>query len=211
MKKCFVFCHGFGFNKTFWQNLIPYFSTELCLYIDLGYLDNEFFPAISPSSDLEFVGIGHSLGLVKLLNCNIKFKYLVGLNGFINFLGSKQKLRTEREIMLNKLLDSLSKWPIRTMRSFYKNCGMTVENEKINKLKKKVLLKDLEMLFSNFSLPVGISVLIIAAKDDAIVPPSIIYDNFQGNTAISLLNNGSHGLGFFEADKIFSKISSFIK
>jgi pimeloyl-[acyl-carrier protein] methyl ester esterase len=211
MKKCFVFCHGFGFDNTFWKNLAPYFSYESCLYIDLGYSGNKRILDFALSSEIELVGIGHSLGLIKLLSCNIKFKYLIGLNGFINFLGFKQEIRTTREVILNKLVNSFATWPVNTMLSFYKNCGLVAENEKISRLKTNLLMKDLEMLFFRFSLPPEVPVLIIGAKDDIIVPPSIIDDNFQKDVVVSMFDKGAHGLGFFEAENVFNEISRFIK
>jgi len=40
----FVFCHGFGFNIHFWDNLAPYFAQEKCSFIDLGYFKKQTTP-----------------------------------------------------------------------------------------------------------------------------------------------------------------------
>lgn len=82
----FVFCHGFGFDTHFWERIAPFFSREKCSFIDLGYFNNR-----TESRHLDnqaIIGIGHSIGLSKLLSMYSNFDCLIGLNGFINFLGA---------------------------------------------------------------------------------------------------------------------------
>ena len=40
-KKCFVFCHGFGFDASFWVHLKPYFAHEQAVYLDVGYFGQD--------------------------------------------------------------------------------------------------------------------------------------------------------------------------
>ena len=72
-KICFVFCHGFGFDATFWDPLRPYFAGTNAIYLDLGYFDKPFM-TLYPDDSTDFIGIGHSLGLKKLMSLNIRFK-----------------------------------------------------------------------------------------------------------------------------------------
>lgn len=87
----FVFCHGFGFDASFWERIAPYFSQEKCSFIDLGYFNNRV--DIQCLQEQRIVAIGHSIGLSKLIS-TYSFDYLIGLNGFINFLGSDLAIYT---------------------------------------------------------------------------------------------------------------------
>ena len=207
MSKHFIFCHGFGFDKSCWGTLAPYFSKEQCTYLDLGYFGNKC--DFVKNDNVPTIGIGHSLGFSKLLNLNIKFDYLIGLNSFINFLGNESNLHQKRELELTLLKKQFKKSPTTTMNNFYQTCGLSKKIEKINT---QTAINDLNFLSQSFSIPHDIPVLIIGAKNDVIVPPEIIYDNFEkySNVTIQILDQGKHGLGFFEAYEIREKIMNFI-
>ena len=213
MKKHFVFCHGFGFDKNFWSNLAPYFAKEKCTYLDLGYFGNkcEFN---SEESKLQLVGIGHSLGLTKLLNLNKHFDYLIGLNSFTNFLGNDLTLRNKKAEELYMLKNSFIKYPLRTLKNFYQICGFPsfinhVQPEKINHVR---MLTDLDSLFISIPAPKNTPILIIGSENDKIVPPILLHDNFINcsNVKLEITPSGKHALGFLEVEKIYKKIMSFI-
>ena len=213
MKKHFVFCHGFGFDKNFWSNLAPYFAKEQCTYLDLGYFGNkcEFNSA---ESKLQLVGIGHSLGLTKLLNLNKNFDYLIGLNSFTNFLGNDLTLRNKKAGELDMLKKNFIKCPLRTLKNFYRRCGLPsfINHAQPEKLNPSKMLTDLDSLFISITPPKNTPILIIGSENDEIVPPVVLHDNFSNcsNIKVEITPSGKHALGFLEVDKIYKKIISFI-
>jgi len=209
MSKHFIFCHGFGFDRSFWDNLVPYFAKEYCTFLDLGYFGNKC-ETIKSIDNAITIGIGHSLGLCKLLNLNQKFDYLIGLNSFINFLGNVSGLYQKRKDELEFLKQQLKKSPMVTMNVFYQTCG--VANNKIEGIDTEIALNDLDFLAYSFNLPQNAKTLIIGAKDDVIVPPEILYDNFNccSNATIDILDKGKHALGYLEAQSVKDKIFEFI-
>jgi pimeloyl-[acyl-carrier protein] methyl ester esterase len=212
MKFCFIFCHGFGFDKSFWNNLRPHFAKEYCIYLNLGYFSQEDLSfSIDPS--LHFIGVGHSFGFKKLLSLPIIFTKLIGLQGFINFLGSNPTLHIKRQNDLNILKQNFDKSPSLTLQNFYKRCGIPLEKDKLKQINHNKLQTDLKSLSHAESTPLSQPTLIIGAEDDIIVPTELIYDNFnsQPNVHITLLKQGQHSLGYTQTQIIYQMIMNFSK
>lgn len=220
----FIFCHGFGFNNNFWCKLTPYFSQERCTYLDLGYFNNpseciadsqnRVIPAGLEATEEACIGIGHSLGLLKLLNTGKSFDCIVGLNSFVNFLGNDPALRNKRNLELELLKQHFIQSPLSTLKRFYKRCGVPSFINQINKEKINTnrLRADLKLLKLNITPPAMIPILIMASEDDEIVPKALVHDNFDPytNVKIEVTRNGKHRLGLLEVDKLYEKIMSFI-
>jgi len=206
----FVFCHGFGFDNNFWNQISCYFSQEHCSYLNRGYFANPI--SYQHLEGHEIIGIGHSLGLANLLTMNIKFKYLIGLNSFSNFLGSNPKVRKQRLIALRSIRKNLLINPYATLQHFYRNCGAAELSNNIDKqqLNLPLLLSDLRSLEHTHYLP-NIPTLILSSNDDIIVPTAIINDNFQGSSVyLDSVCHAGHALGFKAAQPVYAKIMSFL-
>ncbi len=210
--KHFIFCHGFGFDKSFWDNLSPYFGQEKCSYLDLGYFEKPC-KYVKSCGD-QVIGIAHSLGLLKLLNLSEEFDYLIGLNSFINFLGNESKLRKKRGEELDLLKKHFTQSPLNTLKRFYQRCGITsfIDIKKINKISIDKMLTDLDFLSMSMEVPKSTSILIIGSEDDPIVPPVILHDNFDKylNVRLEIIPKGKHSLGFWQIDEVHRKIMDFI-
>lgn len=208
----FIFCHGFGFDHDFWNNLVPYFAQEKYTYLDHEYL-NKPTSFISENQE-QIIGIGHSLGLLKLLQFYKNFDCLIGLNGFVNFLGNDLYLKNKRYLELELLKQHLIKNPIATLRAFYNRCGIPSFINKINKeeLNLDLMLSELELLTLNLTPPASTPMLIITSKNDEIVPVEVVYDNFlpYPNAKLVVTDCGQHGLGFLEEHYVYKEIMSFI-
>ncbi len=217
MNKLFIFQHGWGFDKNFWQNIMPYFKDEQCIFLDRGYFGNS-----SPLEDLPnnhlYIGIGHSLGFVKLLNniSNIKFDYLIGLNSFINFLGSEPKLQSLRKKEIALIKQGIKHNCLKTLEDFYQRCSLKFDDKNYNEINNDLLVRDLDMLLTNYSLPNQTHTLIVNSKNDKIIPETIFLDNFnqykdkQATIYLETLENGKHGLGYLHAKLIYNKIINFV-
>jgi pimeloyl-[acyl-carrier protein] methyl ester esterase len=207
----FVFCHGFGFDAHFWERIAPYFSQEKCSFIDLGYFKNRSDHQYL--YDQKIIGIGHSIGLSKLISMYSNFDYLIGLNSFINFLGSDQTIYKKRQRELKTLRSSFLKDTDSTLRDFYSRCGAPelIECNDFASLDLDLILSDFEWLQKEYKLP-EVPTLILSSDNDIIVPHAIASDNFLKQPWVkrdSIMNAG-HALGFRKPVEVYEKIMSFL-
>ncbi len=200
----FLLCHGWGFDSSFWQNLTPLLAPHTVYTVDLGYFGN---PKPFPTSGT-WIGIGHSLGLIKLLQTRLTFSALIGLNSFLNFLGPFS-LHERREKELLKMIQSFEKDPEKTLASFYKMCGVDfqVTRDHINKA---LLLNDLKSLFVDYSelLP-PIPCLSLESKNDIIVPLECGLGHYPKVTQ-PILEEGRHGLGFLYPLEVKAQVTAYL-
>lgn len=236
MKQCIIFCHGWAGNVSFWGNLKPFFDAENINNINFKYLDLEYFgnnhlikscsyntllTYVQQNKQLHFIGIGHSIGLIKLLSLNIEFKALIGLQSFINFLGNDRLLNKQRKLEWLSLKQQFNHNSLNTLKNFYQLANLEPKfiKDLFNKknqyyyLNKHSLTQDLELLSVNFSLYNNVPILIVGAMDDVIVPPELIIDNFAHlkNVTIDMLNTGRHSVGYRSAELIYQKIKFFLQ
>lgn len=207
----FVFCHGFGFDRHFWERIAPYFAQEKCSFIDLGYFNN---PIESQYLDNQgIIGIGHSIGLSKLISMYNNFDCLIGLNSFVDFLGSEQIVRAKRQRELNALRLSFLRDPQSTLKSFYLRCGapdLIVANNFSN-LNLDLILSDLQWLEKQHNLPEA-PTLLLSSDNDIVVPRSITLDHFSKQHWVktdSIMQAG-HALGFRKPVEVYEKIMTFL-
>ncbi len=207
----FVFCHGLGFETQFWEPIAPYFSQERCSFIDLGYFNN-------PSDnqhlrEQRIIGIGHSIGLSKLISIHEKFDCLIGLNSFTNFLGSDQAIYQKRQKELKALRSSFLRDPDSALRNLYRRSGSAelIKSIDFSKLNLNLMMSDLESLQKEYKLP-EVATLILSSDDDILVPDIITSDNFskERNVKIKMIMNGGHALGFKKPSEVYEKIMSFL-
>lgn len=207
----FVFCHGFGFDTQFWERIAPYFSQEKCSFIDLGYFNNQM--DYQYLHNQRIIGIGHSIGLSKLVSMYNNFDYLIGLNSFINFLGSDQIGRKKRQKELNALRLSFLKDPDSAIRNFYIRCDIEelIECTDFSNLNRDLILSEFEWLQKEYKLP-EVPTLILSSNDDLVVPHAITSDNFSKQQYIKIdsIMNGGHALGFRKPLEVYRKIMSFL-
>ncbi len=207
-KSCFVFCHGFGFDATFWDRLRPYFIDVNTVYLDLGYFGDKS-TTLTYDESVDYIGIGHSLGLMKLLSLNIDFKCLIGLQGFVNFTGFDEQLQRVRKRELMSLTRHFLRSPEITLNQLYQRTGVPWALSQKPPLHLPLLTKDLALLA--LSMPITAPMLILGANDDKIVPPELIEDNFAHHpqVQIEIINQVQHGLGYFKPGVVFDNVMRF--
>ena len=196
----YLLCHGFGFTDDYWKNLIP--------FLDDKY---EFWNEdIQKNSTESYVGIGHSIGFLKLNNSIIKFKALVGLQGFLNFCGIDPKQKIVRIKNLDRMMEACAKDSQKFLRFFYKVCGYPERVPHENSSEK--LIADLKMM--KLSYPhCGVPTLIIGSHEDKIVEPSILEDDFGKDRMIKVdyIDGVLHNLGYSMPKETFEMIKNFLK
>lgn len=198
-KTRYIFCHGWGFDQEYWKDLSRYFSPDECVFNGENLVKDKA---------VEYIGIGHSLGLIKLITLDIRFKAIVGIQGFVNFLGSNDFFRRKREILLRAMKRDFEIDSQKTLNNFYKKCGILSQS----KGDKILLRKELDLLSRSFKIPRNIPILVIGAEDDPIVPPDLIWDNFQKaeNVKVVFRPTGLHSLGANDCDFVFKKIMGLL-
>lgn len=203
----FVFCHGWGFDYKFFQPLINKYFSKIPYYcLDLGYFGKE---NLNLPEDGALIGIGHSLGLIKLASLNVKFNGLIGVQAFVNFLGFDLQLQKKRKLELKTMIQHFQMDPINTLISFYKSCGVNlIDYNSFNCLNKAKLMQDLELLTMVHQLP-HTPLLVLGAMNDTVVPQKLIYDNFNKDVKVVMHKKGCHSLGLCECHFVYEQIISF--
>jgi pimeloyl-[acyl-carrier protein] methyl ester esterase len=208
----FVFCHGWGYDPSFWDNLKPYFGGHQCIFWDLGYFGPNDLPMPALSSSIQWVGVGHSIGFLKLLNTPFPWYRLIGLQGFLNFQGISHSLKRKRARYLVKLQNHFEAGPTITLSKFHKICGNKDMQAFYPMVNRVTLLKDISLLATMHQLRENLPCLILGSEDDLIVTKELINDNFGQHNQVQILmhNKGSHTLGFSEPTFVKNAIFDFL-
>ena len=208
MNTGYIFSHGWAFDSSYWNNLLLYFKNNKCIVLDQNYYTAE--KNINPvklDSNIHWIGIGHSLGLIKLLQKYPKLYAIVGLQAFSHFVGYNEKIRQRRLVELNLIKKNFTSNPLETVMKF--------NGYKKNSLNFDILLKDIDLLFQDHSNLVFnyIPTLILYTNDDQVVPTKIIYDNFANIQKIKLkqLPASQHKLGMYNSSQVANQIQDFIQ
>jgi pimeloyl-ACP methyl ester carboxylesterase len=182
----FAFFNGFGADFSFWDNVLPYFSDHKCVLLSENYFDEE---KECDDKTLEkifagkrIVGVGHSLGYAKLCEMHRKYpffklKKIVALEGFSDFLGKSEPMRTVRKASLDYMKLCYTADAVSTLAVFQFMCGKPFPKiaSKINRAR---LFSDLDMLEES-TMPADVPHLILASLDDPVIPFFIVEDNFR--------------------------------
>lgn len=182
MRDGIVFCHGFAYDQDYWKSLMPYFEDHQIYTLDLGYFGKSA-RNLPQNPEQRLIGVGHSLGFLKLCQTNLKFDLLVGLNPFFNFLGQEKVLRRKRELELKMLKSSLIKSPKKTLEDFHTRSGAPFVRSKFDTLSLTHLLQDLDSLASpevyKFDRKIAKKVFLLGSQDDPVVPKDIVYETCE--------------------------------
>lgn len=208
LKPSLIFCHGFGMNWQYWEAMLPYFSDYNIQCLDLGYFSHPQ-PLIQPQTKI--FAIGHSLGWIKLQTLGLNFTACVGLQAFHHFCGNKQSLSVRRTAELQHLQQQFLTNPKACLRQFYQRCGLPNFSRNMQTIDIEQLSLDLQGLTQSFPILAHIPQLIIGSTQDPIVPPELIYDNFDNQSLVDyiLLAEGLHNLGFQHQDILVPIIRDF--
>jgi pimeloyl-[acyl-carrier protein] methyl ester esterase len=181
----YLLAHGLGFTNDYWQNLTPLLDGEI-FYFDDEKLDE----------NREYIGIGHSLGFLKLNSSGLKFKHLIGLQGGLSYCGNSEKLRKKIVPIVDETIELYKIDPVQSLRNSYKMYGYPLELPE--NIDGKKLVAELELLKKSYP-HCGTKTTIIGTTLDIIFPKAVIEDNFKefANVTIKILDlDIIHTLGF---------------
>lgn len=196
----YLLCHGFGFTNEYWNSFVPLLDGNV-----------EFFDKnLRPTSGKNYIGVGHSLGFLKLNNSGIKFRALIGLQGFLNFCGNNPIKKKVLQKNLDRMISAFEKNPKQALAFFYKLCGY--DGKIPSDISREELICDLKIMKSSFD-HCKVPTLIIGSEDDQVVAKNILLDNFQNNDLVSLkfLDGVNHTLGHTKAEKVFVLVQDFLR
>ncbi|MDR2158094.1 MAG: alpha/beta hydrolase [Holosporaceae bacterium] len=199
MKYTFLLRHGFGFFNEYWRNLIPLLDGDVVFFDDDYVIDKT----------KHYIGIGHSIGFQKLNNSGIKFDFLIGLQGFLNFCGNEPNEKQLREKNIDRLMKMLASSPLQTLKTFYDACQYP------DPIPEDIIVDDLTSDLASMKksyLHCDCPTLIIGGDADQIVPMHIIEDNFrrQPKVVVEKINGVAHSLGFAKPKEVSKKIKDFV-
>ncbi|WP_417789108.1 alpha/beta fold hydrolase [Terasakiella pusilla] len=115
-----VFVHGWGFDKSFWQDVIAHLQDFTCHSLDLGFYGK---PDMRLST--EAVYVTHSMGLCWLLDRKTDLKGLVSVNGFTKFCAADDFVEGVNPRVLKRMIRQFTKTPETVWSDFMKNSGLT--------------------------------------------------------------------------------------
>lgn len=206
----FVFCHGWGLDPAFFNHLRKILVAKTVVVWDLGYFGTLHCPQ-PPQAVKIWIGVGHSFGLIKLLESKIPFTALIGIQSFVHFLGNNPSIHRRQMKAVKVFEKSFETCPMTTLTGFREICGMLPPLA----FNRERLITDLVALKTNYTplLNPDIPMLLIGNQDDPIVPPDLFFDNFQNSANIKLIMNkqGGHGVPLSSVASIARQIDDFVK
>lgn len=177
-----VWSHGWGFNADFFTPLcqaLPKFHHNI---LDWGYFGKPHIPTLDLHKPI--IGIGHSLGLAKLLDLKLPFTALVSLAGFTHFCQSRAFQAGTPLRVLARMEEKFILNPQQVLADFYVSCGYKAFPFVAQPLNLQLLQQDLSQLRTlSIDLP-KIPLLAIAGKSDRVCPLSQQQAQFDPITII---------------------------
>jgi pimeloyl-[acyl-carrier protein] methyl ester esterase len=165
----FVFVHGWGFHAGMWADVVGHLDGAGVTVVDLGFVSG------GPKGEAEWppdaVAVGHSLGLLWLLRqAKGRFRALVSVQGFDCFCCHVAPSRVAA------LKRGLERDPTGTLQAFWRSCGAAgfalpeaLNVARLDEGLDWLMHWDARTAKDELECPV----LALAARDDAIVPPSM--------------------------------------
>jgi pimeloyl-[acyl-carrier protein] methyl ester esterase len=213
----FIFYHGWGFDRHYWDNLASLLKEFQCVFYDAGYYKNPSRILNNLDASTTWIGVGHSIGFAKLLENHgeLNLSGIVALQSFRYFLGYNKTLNKVRSAALDEMIAEFAKDPLNVIKKFVDTAGAKVEAlEKTgtdNDIDFDALQCDLKALKTEYCIPDGIMHLILASENDPIVTLPLIKDNFSNTQYdVKFLECDGHSLGYNSAIEVKKHIIDFV-
>ena len=213
-----VFAQGWAMDDRFWEPLAARFADHELRFCTRPYYLNKVgndcgssTESLLESGETGWVGIGHSYGFRRLLDCQwASCRGLVSICGFYDFVATAGTDARIVRAMVRRMESS----PVSVLQKFLENCGMAdkvgpFESEELNI---ESLKTDLKALLNGRSSGQDVEqaapILSLAASHDKIVPASLTRSEFEQPF---FHPTAGHSLGFQHSDWCASHIQEFLR
>lgn len=116
MKPLLYFLHGWAYDADYWKSFLEAVEPSSYIVGDLGFFEEA--PTSYPKAD--FIGIGHSMGFLKmLLDWPTSMKGLIGINAFPRFLQSADFSHGIPAVILERMKERLISDPQKLLQNFW--------------------------------------------------------------------------------------------
>jgi pimeloyl-[acyl-carrier protein] methyl ester esterase len=212
----FIFCHGWSYAPPFWDALKLFFQNYPTVMWNLGYYQ-ESTSLLCPQEKeaIVWVGVGHSLGFVTLLESGFAFDALIGLQAFTSFLGHDDALRNRRTKEYLFFKDQFQASPLGHVQDYQHFSETTLPENYYPFLREERLLNDLKALQTDYTPLLEAfqkPTLMLGSRGDMVVPPILLEDNFAHQPSVQLTFHPSkgHALGYYHAAWVAEQIQAFL-
>ena len=202
----FVLVHGWGFHSGIWADFMRHLDGAGVTLVDLGFVAGG--PKGATEWPADAIAVGHSLGLLWLLKERYgRFRGLVSIQGFDCFCCHIAPSRVQA------LKRGLEREPHGTLQAFWRSCGAAgfALPEALNVARLDEGL-DWLMHWDAREAKDGLTcpMLALAARDDAIVPPTMSEAIWQ-TTGIVWADDGGHVLPLRHPERCARHVLEFAR
>lgn len=211
-----VFVHGWGLGPSFWDRLRRKLPGLPSTALDLGFFGSPrlvFDPGHRP-----VVAVGHSLGVLRLLDRTpIPYQALVCLGGFAIYAARPGFDQGMPSAPIRAMRRGLARDPRAVLEAFHRLCGFVEPPVDPAQTPDAVRLAEgLDRLLTTDARDrlagLGVPVLTLAARDDAVAPPELVRASFAGCGArIDWLPTGGHAFPVTRAEACARSLAAFVQ
>lgn len=213
-----VFLHGWGFGPEIWSPWADAFPKRPVALLDAGY----FGPAqmTLPANPDGWVGVGHSLGFVRLLSMDVRWRGLIGLGAFMRFCPVPERNSGTPAEVLDAMLAHLDTAPADVLTRFLRRCGLKgrpsdlPDSVGLARLREDLLvLRGLDLGPTPKLMASSPPVLLLHAADDRIAPVELAREahGLLPGSRLHVFQSGAHALPVTRPDECLALAEEFLR
>ena len=213
----FIFIHGWGFDKFFWQNttnlLIKENFCSSIFCIDQNFFSKGKGESFKSRITKKTIVVTHSYGLQWFLKNKIECEGLINLFGSPDFTAYQAESK-KKKLLLKKMIKNFKNNPEKVLQDFYSRCNFKFNKSSINfkNLLDALICLDEDKLEREF-FKIKFKIMSYYILDDPIFTPSKekIQKLKKENHKIEFINNNDHLFPMNQPKKTLNFIKKFIK
>jgi pimeloyl-[acyl-carrier protein] methyl ester esterase len=207
----FLAMHGWGYDRHFFDPLRACFPKAPFYALDRGYYGSPYTVDLTAlSSEVLWVGLGHSMGFAYWLMVDHPCEVLVSIGGFFRFLQQGER-PGQKPLALRKQIRYFQSYPSESLKIFMEKCGLIKNFKQLNT---SILTDDLKSLstLDVTSCKINGNVLYLHGMADEIVTYETLLDQCASDQAVIRTHpTAPHALGSLESRWCADQIVDFLK